>query len=122
MANAIGALLGAPITIEDQDSQVLAFPGGQDEADRTRIQTILGRGVPQHARHAQHGTFLLDALSAWLDGQGNVLSASASLDVHPNTFRYRLRRAAEIAGMDLNDAEARFAAMLELRLGRAVPP
>ncbi|MFJ7199671.1 MULTISPECIES: PucR family transcriptional regulator [unclassified Streptomyces] len=70
----------------------------------------------------ENGTFLLDTLSAWLDGQGNVLSASASLDVHPNTFRYRLRRAAEIAEMDLNDAEARFAAMLELRLGRAAPP
>jgi len=36
--------------------------------------------------------------------------------VHPNTFRYRLRRLAEIGGIDLNDPEARFAAMLELRL------
>ncbi|MFF2476221.1 helix-turn-helix domain-containing protein [Streptomyces sp. NPDC058066] len=58
-------------------------------------------------------------LTAWLDSLGNVLSASASLDVHPNTFRYRLRRAAEIAGMDLNDPEKRFAAMLELRIMRA---
>ncbi|MFG2227767.1 PucR family transcriptional regulator [Streptomyces sp. NPDC048644] len=70
----------------------------------------------------ENGTFLVDTLSAWLDGHGNVLGAAASLDVHPNTFRYRLRRAAEIAEMDLNDAEARFAAMLELRLSRAAPP
>ncbi|MFC9461851.1 helix-turn-helix domain-containing protein, partial [Streptomyces sp. NPDC056983] len=38
------------------------------------------------------------------------------------TFRYRLRRAAEIAGMDLNDPEKRFAAMLELRVMRADSP
>lgn len=48
------------------------------------------------------------------------LSAAASLDVHPNTFRYRLRRAAEIAEISLNDAEQRFAAMLKLRLARPV--
>ncbi|MFB7997361.1 PucR family transcriptional regulator [Streptomyces sp. NPDC056002] len=69
-----------------------------------------------------NGTALVDTLTAWLDSLGNVLSASASLDVHPNTFRYRLRRAAEIAGMDLNDPEKRFAAMLELRTMRADSP
>jgi len=36
--------------------------------------------------------------------------------VHPNTFRYRLRRLAEVGGLDLTDADARFAAMLQLRL------
>ncbi|MFD5389190.1 helix-turn-helix domain-containing protein [Streptomyces sp. NPDC127074] len=53
-----------------------------------------------------------------------VVSACAwtSLDVHPNTFRYRLRRAAEITGIDLNDPEKRFAAMLELRIMRADSP
>ncbi|MFD7184767.1 PucR family transcriptional regulator [Streptomyces sp. NPDC059904] len=70
----------------------------------------------------ENGTALVDTLTAWLDSLGNVLSASASLDVHPNTFRYRLRRAAEIAGMDLNDPEKRFAAMLELRIMRADSP
>ncbi|MFE5170491.1 PucR family transcriptional regulator [Streptomyces sp. NPDC056634] len=70
----------------------------------------------------ENGTALVDTLTAWLDSLGNVLSASASLDVHPNTFRYRLRRAAEIAGMDLNDPEKRFAAMLELRVMRADSP
>ncbi|MGW0586077.1 helix-turn-helix domain-containing protein, partial [Streptomyces sp. NPDC002920] len=33
-----------------------------------------------------------------------------------NTFRYRLRRVAEVGGIDLTDPEARFAAMLQLRL------
>jgi PucR C-terminal helix-turn-helix domain len=36
-------------------------------------------------------------------------------DVHPNTFRYRLRRLTEVSGIDLADPEQRFAAMLQLR-------
>jgi hypothetical protein len=45
-ANAIAALLDAPITIEDRNARVLAFSGRQDEADASRIDTILGRRVP----------------------------------------------------------------------------
>jgi DNA-binding PucR family transcriptional regulator len=36
--------------------------------------------------------------------------------VHPNTFRYRLRRLADIGGIDLTDPAARFAVMLQLRV------
>src|SRR6185437_10797132 len=46
VANAIAALLDAPITIEDRNSRVLAFSGRQDEADSSRVETILGRQVP----------------------------------------------------------------------------
>jgi hypothetical protein len=35
--------------------------------------------------------------------------------VHPNTFRYRLRRLTEVSGINLADPEQRFAAMLQLR-------
>lgn len=45
-ANAIAALLDAPITIEDRNARVLAFSGRQDEADESRIDTILGRRAP----------------------------------------------------------------------------
>jgi hypothetical protein len=62
---------------------------------------------------------LVDTLAAWLDHFGDVSAASAATFVHPNTFRYRLRRVAEVGGLDLGDTEARFAAMLQLRmLGR----
>ncbi len=47
VANAIAALLDAPITIEDRSSRVLAFSGRQDEADPSRVETILGRQVPE---------------------------------------------------------------------------
>ncbi|MET0494884.1 MAG: helix-turn-helix domain-containing protein, partial [Actinoplanes sp.] len=49
--------------------------------------------------------------------------AAQSSYVHPNTFRYRLRRLAEVGGIDLGDPDERFAAMLQLRLlGSATEP
>jgi DNA-binding PucR family transcriptional regulator len=68
------------------------------------------------AYDARHRTRLVETLRAWLDAFGDVVAASAALYVHPNTFRYRLRRLAEIGGLDLTDPEARFAAMLQLRV------
>ena len=47
LANAIAALLDAPVTIEDRSSRVLAFSGRQDEADSARVEAILGRRVPE---------------------------------------------------------------------------
>ncbi|MEV0261288.1 helix-turn-helix domain-containing protein [Streptomyces sp. NPDC050617] len=68
------------------------------------------------AYDAAHHTCLVPTLRAWLDAFGDVATASAAVHVHPNTFRYRLRRLAEVGGLDLADADARFAAMLQLRL------
>lgn len=47
LANAVCALLDAPVTIEDRSTRVLAFSGRQDEADPGRIETVLGRQVPE---------------------------------------------------------------------------
>lgn len=46
LADAIAALIDAPVTIEDVHSNVLAFSRRQDEADEGRIATVLGRRVP----------------------------------------------------------------------------
>lgn len=62
-----------------------------------------------------HDAHLIDTLAAWLDSFGDVGAAAASCFVHPNTFRYRLRRVAEVGAIDLDDPDARFAAMLDLR-------
>ncbi|GAA3789397.1 PucR family transcriptional regulator [Amycolatopsis tucumanensis] len=64
----------------------------------------------------QHNTNLVETLRAWLDAFGDVNAAASAVYVHPNTFRYRLRRLAEVAQLDLSDPEARFAAMLQLRV------
>lgn len=63
----------------------------------------------------EHGTNLVETLRAWLDAFGDVAAASTAMFVHPNTFRYRLRRLTEVSGIDLADPEQRFAAMLQLR-------
>jgi DNA-binding PucR family transcriptional regulator len=57
-------------------------------------------------------------LTAWLDAFGDIAAAAAAVHVHPNTLRYRLRRLAEVAGIDLDNADDRFSAMLQLRLSR----
>ena len=64
----------------------------------------------------KHQSNLVETLQAWLDAFGDVTAASAALFVHPNTFRYRLRRLAEVGEIDLADPEPRFAAMLQLRV------
>ncbi|MDL9980960.1 PucR family transcriptional regulator [Microbacterium sp. ASV49] len=64
----------------------------------------------------EKGTQLVATLRAWLDAFGDVSVASARIYTHPNTFRYRLRRLAEISGLDLTDPESRFSAMMQLRL------
>lgn len=65
-----------------------------------------------------HNACLVETLGAWLDAFGDVAAASAAVFVHPNTFRYRLRRLSEVGEIDLGDPDARFAAMLQLRLWR----
>ena len=64
----------------------------------------------------KHQTNLVETLQAWLDAFGDVTAASEALFVHPNTFRYRLRRLAEVGEIDLADPEQRFVAMLQLRV------
>ncbi|HEV7679889.1 MAG TPA: helix-turn-helix domain-containing protein [Candidatus Dormibacteraeota bacterium] len=56
VANAVAALIDAPVTIEDPQSRVIAYSARQDEADEARMQTILGRQVPDDfARAFQTG-------------------------------------------------------------------
>ncbi|WP_317987135.1 PucR family transcriptional regulator [Streptomyces kanamyceticus] len=68
------------------------------------------------AYDTRHNAHLVETLRAWLDAFGDVVTASANVFVHPNTFRYRIRRVAEVGQIDLQDPAARFAAMLQLRL------
>ncbi|TDD42494.1 PucR family transcriptional regulator [Nonomuraea terrae] len=53
LANAVCELLDAPITIEDRSSRVLAFSGRQDESDQARVETVLGRKVPEKYQRLQ---------------------------------------------------------------------
>ncbi|MBU2698885.1 PucR family transcriptional regulator [Pimelobacter sp. 30-1] len=63
-----------------------------------------------------HDSGLIETLKAWLDAFGDVTAAASVLFIHPNTLRYRLRRLADVSGMDLDDPEDRFEAMVQLRI------
>jgi DNA-binding PucR family transcriptional regulator len=71
--------------------------------------------VAQLSRYdAQNGTELTESLHAYLEAFGDVSRAAAAVHVHPNTFRYRLRRIWEVSGLDLDDARARLAVLVQL--------
>ncbi len=56
------------------------------------------------------------SLEAYLRHFGDVRSAAAELQVHPNTLRYRVRRAEEIVDIDLDDPAGRLLVELQLAI------
>jgi sugar diacid utilization regulator len=78
----------------------------------------IARGSLQRivAHDAKKGTGYLQTLEAYLDAFGDVPSAAARVGVHPNTFRYRLRRLLSIFDLDLSDPDERLVLGLQLRL------
>jgi hypothetical protein len=59
---------------------------------------------------------LRETLAAWLDRPGQVQAVAATLDVHPQTVRYRLRQLRDLFGERLEDPDARFELALALRV------
>ena len=49
-----------------------------------------------------------------------IISASVALGIHPNTFRYRLRRLIDLFGLNLSEPDERLVLDLQLRLVQAV--
>jgi sugar diacid utilization regulator len=74
------------------------------------------------AHDAKKGTSYLQTLQAYLDAFGDVPTAAARVGVHPNTFRYRLRRLLTVFDLDLNDPDERLVLGLQLRLLSASSP
>jgi DNA-binding PucR family transcriptional regulator len=81
-----------------------------------RGDRVVGPVARLAAYDREHNTKLVPTLRAWLAAFGNVAQAAAAVYVHPNTFRYRLRRLIEIGGLDLDDPDSRFNLMVELRI------
>ena len=68
-------------------------------------------------RHdAQRRANLTETLEAFLRAGGRFQPAADALGIHVTTLRYRLDRIAELAGIDLDNPDARFTAELALRL------
>lgn len=88
------------------------------EAAATERDIYEQKIVPLLSSDREKGTGYVAALDAFLDEFGDYTAAAARLHIHANTLRYRLKKAQELAGVDLADAEERLALMLLLRLVR----
>ncbi|MEU3272511.1 helix-turn-helix domain-containing protein [Saccharomonospora sp. NPDC006951] len=68
------------------------------------------------AHDEERGTELVPTLLAYLDAMGDVGAVAASLHVHPNTVRHRIRRAGQLSGIDIGDPRERLSCHLQLLL------
>jgi len=103
---------GAPVAYDESWDDILL--------QRLRTAARSGRApergpVAELRRHDHaHDTEYVATLQAWLWAQGDPAEAGERLGVHENTVRYRLRKMAEIANLQLDDAKKRLAMMIEL--------
>jgi DNA-binding PucR family transcriptional regulator len=63
----------------------------------------------------RRGSCYVETLRAYLDAFGDIIAAAQVLNVHRNTFRYRLARLLEVSGIDLEDPDDRLITHLQLR-------
>ena len=64
------------------------------------------------AYDARAGGALTTTIATWLGAGCDVAATAQALQTHPNTVRYRIRRASEITGFDLDDADVQAALRL----------
>ena len=83
----------------------------------------LAKGVVETiaAHDEQKNTTYLETLRAFLAFFGDVPSAADAINVHANTFRYRMRRLSELFEVDLDDPDDRLVIELQLRLIEDAP-
>ena len=99
-ASRLGRVLG------DASDPAVAAEVVVDEAQQS-VATLAGqlrvtplRWLEEH--DARTSGELVATLTAWCRAGFDVAAAAAVLHVHPNTLRYRLRRAGELSGLDLS--------------------
>ena len=71
--------------------------------------------VPLLRQHDEaNGTEYVHTLYEWLRHPGDPRTAGQALRIHPNTLRYRMRRVADLSGVDLTDPNVRLALLTQL--------
>ena len=87
-----------------------------------RLPRLRHPGIDAMLAHdREHGTAYAVSVTAWLDAVGSFGDAARRLHVHPNTMKYRLRRARELFGLDLDHADDRLSCWIQLRLATTPP-
>ncbi|MCA1726829.1 MAG: helix-turn-helix domain-containing protein [Actinobacteria bacterium] len=105
---------GPLASVEDVRSQTILYE--LIELARREPQLAKGRLKVLVEHDAKRGTSYVETLRAYLDAFGDVPAAAKATSVHPNTFRYRIRRLLSLAGLDLSDPDERLVVHLQLRL------
>lgn len=108
----------------DVPTEVAALPDIQAEVLISEVLTLLSahpeirdpRLTALVAHDSRHQGRLAETVLTYLNSLGDVRAAAAQLHVHPNTLRYRIRRAEELTGLELSRPDQRLLAMLQLRL------
>ncbi|MEP7054453.1 MAG: helix-turn-helix domain-containing protein [Actinomycetota bacterium] len=67
---------------------------------------------------ATGGPALLETVTAFLAQGGSIEGTARAMYLHPNTVRYRLRRAIEVCGVSVYDARGAFVVQVAITLGR----
>jgi DNA-binding PucR family transcriptional regulator len=131
----VGGLAIVPAGRAEADRVLAAMPSDVDVAafDDLRAEVLLGQTLAVLrerpdlrdpavdalvAYDREHGGDLAGSVLAWLDALGDVRAAARTLTVHPNTLRYRVRRAVAVAGLRLGDPHARLVHHLALHAVR----
>ncbi|MFG2875578.1 PucR family transcriptional regulator [Streptomyces sp. NPDC048337] len=112
------AAAGAPpvAALTDVRAQVLLAHLADELTHRPRLRHPGVEAMLEHDRLQE--THYAASVAAWLEAVGNIGEAARNLTVHPNTLKYRLRRAREQFGLDLDDPDDRLSCWLQLRISR----
>jgi hypothetical protein len=101
-------------TIDDVRSEVILLELAELSRENPNLTQGKLTGLLEHDR--ERGTEYALTLRAYLDLMGDVAKASARISVHPNTFRYRIRRLLELFDIDIENPDERVVLELQLRL------
>jgi DNA-binding PucR family transcriptional regulator len=101
-------------TIDEVRSQVVLLELKELTAEHPGLTRGKLTAVLEH--DAERGTQYALTLRAYLDAMGDVVAAAKRISVHPNTFRYRLRRLVELFDIDVKNADERLVLELQFRL------
>ncbi len=101
-------------TIDDVRSQVVLLELKELTVEHSGLTRGKLTAVLEH--DAERGTQYGPTLRAYLDAMGDVVAAAKKISVHPNTFRYRLRRLVELFEIEVKNADERLVLELQFRL------
>lgn len=85
-----------------------------------RIENPALRKIRKYDR--EHNSDLLQTLEVFLTNDSNIKAAADLLHIHMNTLTYRLKRIAEIGGIDLNNMDQKVTLYLDLKAEKMVEP